>query len=158
MKTLDFTKLNEGASQEVVNALQQLLADFQVFYTNLRGFHWNVKGKDFFVLHSEYEKLYDNAAEKIDEIAERILMLNGVPLHNFSDYLKLAKVKESGYVTDVNEGLKHIMDTYGYFIESEREILALAAENKDDVTVAIMTDYIKEQEKMIWMLVSYYSK
>ena len=69
MKTLDYTKLSAEAVKPVVNALQQLLADYQIYYSNLRGFHWNVKGKDFFVLHKQYEEMYDNTAEKVDEIA-----------------------------------------------------------------------------------------
>ena len=44
MKTLEFIKLNESGANNVVASLQQLLADFQVYYTNLRGFHWNIKG------------------------------------------------------------------------------------------------------------------
>ena len=39
MKTLDFIKLNAGSAEKVVGSLQQLLADYQVFYANLRGFH-----------------------------------------------------------------------------------------------------------------------
>ena len=158
MRTLDFTKLDANASKNVVSALQQLLADYQVFYTNLRGFHWNVKGKDFFVMHAQFENLYNNAAEKVDEIAERILMLDGVPSHNFSEYLKTSKVKESGYVTSSDAGLVHVLDTYGYFIESERNILSMATEAGDDSTANIMSDYIKEQEKMVWMLVAYSTK
>ena len=69
MKTLEFIKLNESGANNVVASLQQLLADFQVYYTNLRGFHWNIKGHDFFVLHSQFEKMYDDTAEKVDEIA-----------------------------------------------------------------------------------------
>lgn len=134
-----------------------MLADYQVYYTNLRGFHWNVKGKDFFVLHSQFESMYNNAAEKIDEIAERILMLDGVPAHNFSEYLKASKVKESAYVTSGDQGLTHVMETISYFVESERAILKLASEAGDEATVAMMSDYIKEQEKLLWMLVAYKS-
>ncbi len=43
MKTLELIKLNESGANNVVASLQQLLADFQVYYTNLRGFHWNIK-------------------------------------------------------------------------------------------------------------------
>ena len=42
MKTLEFIKLNESGANNVVASLQQLLADFQVYYTNLRGFHWDI--------------------------------------------------------------------------------------------------------------------
>ena len=65
MKTLDYLQLNASATDNVVKSLQQLLADFQVYYTNLRGFHWNIQGPDFFVLHSKFEDLYNDAADKI---------------------------------------------------------------------------------------------
>ena len=35
MKTLDYIHLDAVAAGKVVEALQQLLADYQVFYTNL---------------------------------------------------------------------------------------------------------------------------
>jgi starvation-inducible DNA-binding protein len=157
MRTVDFTKLNAAAAANTVNGLQQLLADFQVYYTNLRGFHWNVKGKYFFHLHSKFEELYDDASEKIDEIAERILMLDGVPAHNFSDYLRLSKVKETGVVTNGDEGLKNVLETLSLLIQSERTILAQAAEAGDESTVAMMSDYLKEQEKTTWMLTAYFT-
>lgn len=53
MKTLDFIHLDASGANKVVVALQQLLSDYQIFYTNLRGFHWNIKGHAFFVLHSK---------------------------------------------------------------------------------------------------------
>ena len=83
MRTLDYIKLDSAAAAKVVESLQQLLADYQVFYANLRGFHWNIKGHGFFVLHSKFEDLYNNAAEKVDELAERILMLGGVPKNKY---------------------------------------------------------------------------
>ena len=80
--------LDENKVQPVVKGLAQLLADFQVFYANLRGLHWNVKGKRFFSLHAKYEELYNDAAEKVDEIAERLLQLGATPENRFSEYLK----------------------------------------------------------------------
>ena len=94
MKTLDYLHLDESAAGKLVRSLQQLLADFQVHYMNLRGFHWNIQGHGFFVLHSKFEEMYDDTAEKVDQIAERILMLGGVPSNKFSEYLKIAKVRE----------------------------------------------------------------
>lgn len=54
MKTLDYLYLNEKKVAGVASALHQLLADFQVHYTNLRGMHWNIKGHSFFVLHEKF--------------------------------------------------------------------------------------------------------
>lgn len=158
MKTLDYLQLNASATDNVVKSLQQLLADFQVHYTNLRGFHWNIQGPDFFVLHSKFEDLYNDAAEKIDEIAERILTLGGVPANKFSDYLKISKIKEVSEVNCGSEALKNILDSYKYLIGEERTILSLASEAGDEVTVALLSDYLKEQEKLVWMLCAYSTK
>ena len=120
MKTLDYIHLDASAVSNVVASLKQLLADYQVFYTNLRGFHWNIKGHGFFVLHGKFEDMYNNAAEKVDELAERILMLGGEPENKFSEYLKVARVKEVSGVSCGDEALKNILDTYGYLIGEER--------------------------------------
>ena len=79
MKTLNYTHLEEKGANTIVLSLQQLLADFQIHYANLRGFHWNIKGHGFFVLHSKFEDLYNGAAEKVDEIPGRADHSAGVP-------------------------------------------------------------------------------
>ncbi len=155
MRTLNFTGLNENNVQKVNNALAQLLADFQVHYTNLRNLHWNIKGRRFFILHEKYEELYNSVAEKIDEVAERILQLDGTPEHRFSAYLKQAKVQELDVVKNEDAGLKYVLDTTQTLIADEREVLAVAAEVGDEVTVSLMTDYLAGQEKLVWMLAAY---
>ena len=153
MKTLNVTGLNP--SEKVVNGLAQLLADFQVHYTNLRNLHWNVKGHGFFILHEKYEGLYNDAAEKIDEIAERMLQLGATPEHRFSKYLQVAQVKELDVVECGHAGMNYVLDTLKLFIAEERQLLKFASENGDEVTVAMMSDYLKAQEKLAWMLTAF---
>lgn len=158
MKTLDYLHLNEERVANVVSALNQLLADFQVHYTNLRGMHWDIKGHGFFVLHEKFESMYDDTAEKVDEIAERLLMLGSAPENKFSEYLKVAKVQEVSGISCGSDAVEHILETYGYLIEEERKVIELANEAGDDVTADLMTGYLKEQEKMVWMLVAFSTK
>ena len=155
MKTLDYLNLNEAKTMNVVAGLQQLLADFQVYYTNLRGFHWEIQGRGFFVLHGKFEDMYNDTASKIDEIAERILTLGGTPENKFSEYLKIARVAEVSGVTRSSEAVEHVLETYKHFIAEERKLIEVANEANDAVTVDMLTGYLKEQEKMIWMLVAF---
>lgn len=155
MKTVDYLHLDADKVNNVVASLHTLLADYQVHYTNLRGFHWNIKGHSFFILHSKFEELYNDAAEKVDELAERILMLGGQPENRFSEYLRTARIAEITGVSCAEEALSHILDTYSHLIREERKLLALASEASDEATVALMSDYLKEQEKMVWMLVAW---
>ncbi len=43
-------------------------------------------------------------------------------------------------------------------IGEERKVIELANEAGDDVTADLMTGYLKEQEKMVWMLVAFSTK
>lgn len=154
MKTLDYLNLDEKKVAGVVEGLSQLLADFQVYYTNLRGLHWNVRGKGFFTLHAKYEQLYNDAAEKVDEIAERLLQLGATPESRFSEYLKVSEVKELQIVHCGCGGLTQVLDTLKVLIRKERKLVSLASEAGDEVTVALMDDYLQGQEKLVWMLVA----
>lgn len=155
MRTLDYLNLNEARVANVVTALQNLLADFQIYYTNLRGFHWEIKGRGFFVLHEKFESMYDDTATKVDEIAERILTLGGTPENKYSGYLKVARIPEVSGVTSSHMAVDNILNTYKHFIAEERKLIDLANEANDAVTADMLTGYLKEQEKMIWMLVAF---
>jgi starvation-inducible DNA-binding protein len=155
MKVIDFTGIKKEGAAAIVSELGILLADFQIFYTNMRGFHWNIKGKSFFALHAKFEDQYDYLAEKVDEIAERILMLDGTPENNFSQYLKVSAIKEVSGVHCEIEILNSVLDSYRTIIAKERAIINLANEYGDDATASLLSDYIKEQEKTVWMLVAF---
>lgn len=135
--------------------LNELLADYQMFYQNLRGLHWNIKGREFFELHLKFEEYYDDAVIKVDEIAERILTLDGEPLHTFSDYIKVSKIKEEKNISNGLKGVQIIIQNFSVLILKEREILSNAAEADDEGTVSLMSDYISQTEKTLWMLNSY---
>ncbi|NLA64239.1 MAG: DNA starvation/stationary phase protection protein [Bacteroidales bacterium] len=157
MKTTDYLSLDKSATKKVSAELQNLLADFQLYYTNLRGFHWNVVGKQFFKLHDKFEELYDEASDQIDEIAERILMLGETPNHNFSDYLKVGEIKETGVVSDDKETVSLVLDYLKVLIAKERKIVELAGDASDEVTVDLMVGYMESQEKTVWMLTAFLS-
>ncbi|MDR2628083.1 MAG: DNA starvation/stationary phase protection protein [Dysgonamonadaceae bacterium] len=153
------TKNNVGLEVTVVNLLIEklngLLADYQVFYTNLRGFHWNIRGDKFFELHELYESYYNEFAEKIDEVAERIVMLGGVPDNSFSAYLKTAKVKEVSGVSDWNAGVQNVLETLQLLLAELRELHAAAIKAGDHASVSLANHGIKNFEKKIWMLSAY---
>lgn len=150
--------LDKKKLSKLVEQLNDLLANYQLYYQNLRGFHWNLKGNDFFTLHVKYEELYNAAQLSIDEIAERVVTLEGVPLHTFTDYVKQAEVKEYKNVSGAKETVEKVVKSLSVLIVKEREILESANNLSDDVTADIMTELIRFQEKTMWMLNAFNSK
>jgi starvation-inducible DNA-binding protein len=151
-----------GIAPEVSKALAEhlniLLANYQVLYMNTHGFHWNIKGGNFFELHEKFEELYNDLFVKIDEIAERILTLGHTPLHSYSDYLEVATITSTKNISDGNASVASILDAYAIIIPIQREILQLAGDSQDEGTSALMSDYIREQEKTVWMYSAYLNR
>jgi len=131
------------------------LADYQIYYQNLRGFHWNIKGENFFELHVKFEELYNDTAIKVDEVAERILTLEATPLHTFQSYLDTAELKPLSGVSNGKECVTHIVSNLSHMIEKQRTIKDLAGRSKDSATEDQMSAYIEEQEKTLWMYKSW---
>ncbi|MFP9113228.1 Dps family protein [Flavobacterium sp. RHBU_3] len=138
---------------EVIAAeLNILLANFQVYYQNLRGIHWNIRGKRFFQLHVKFEELYNDAQLKIDMIAERVLTLGGTPLHTFEDYIANNKLKVGKNISKDTEAVALIIESLANLLKIERVILEESAKIEDEGTNSMMSDFIKEQEKTVWMM------
>lgn len=143
--------LEKELSKELAEKLNLLLANYQVFYINSRGFHWNITGEKFFELHQKFEELYTNSLEKIDEIAERILTLGHTPHHTFTEYLNRSTIKEAVNISDGKKAVENILKGFKVLLETERELLELSDKADDEGTNALMSDYIREQEKLVWM-------
>ncbi|AKP73729.1 DNA starvation/stationary phase protection protein [Piscirickettsia salmonis] len=147
--------LNQEKTAEISKELNKLLATYQVFYMNVRGFHWNIKGQQFFELHTKFEEIYNDLLTKVDEIAERILTLGEQPLHAYSQYAKHSEISEAINVVDAENSVKSLLNSFSALIKLQRHILKVSGDAEDEGTSSLMGDYIKEQEKLIWMFLAY---
>jgi len=150
--------LDKDKSKYLSDKLNELLANYSIFYQNTRGYHWNIKGEKFFELHLKFEELYNDLFLKIDEVAERILTLVHTPKHNYSDYKAVSKIQESIGVTDGTKAVANILESFKTIIVMQREILTLSSDADDEGTNALMSDYIREQEKLVWMYSSFLNR
>lgn len=154
-KQLTSIGLDIKGSEHLSRALNDLLASYQVLYMNVRGFHWNIRGAQFFELHQKFEELYTDLQDKVDELAERILTLNGQPLHSFVDYIERSRIEAVKNATDAGSTVGGVLSALQTLLVQQREILRQASELGDEGTVGILSEYIKQQEKLVWMYGAY---
>ncbi|MDZ4709207.1 MAG: Dps family protein [Saprospiraceae bacterium] len=147
--------LDQTKSKQLAEQLNILLANYMIFYQNTRGLHWNIKGDKFFELHLKFEELYTNLLLKVDEVAERVLTLGATPLHTFEDYLDTSSIKSVRNVSAGHKGVEIIVDAFQTILVKQRSLLKRAADAGDEGTNALMSDYIREQEKLVWMYSAY---
>ncbi|WP_373521570.1 Dps family protein [Aquiflexum sp.] len=142
-------------SKVLVKKLNSLLANYEIYYQNLRNFHWNVTGPNFFELHAKFEELYNAATLAIDETAERILTLGERPFSSFSEFIENSEIKEAMKIQDSKKMVEIIRDNLNTLLKLERSVLEVAGEQGDEGTVTLMSDYITAKEKTVWMLSAY---
>lgn len=139
--------------------LNTYLANQQIMYTKLHNLHWYVKGSSFFTLHSKFEELYNATGGIVDEVAERMLAKGLSPVASMKKALSLSAVKELDDAPisskDAVTKLKHDIE---YWIKDTKEIIELSEKEGDAVTADIFTGYLKEYEKLNWMIDSYLEK
>ncbi|MCB0631481.1 MAG: DNA starvation/stationary phase protection protein [Lewinella sp.] len=149
---MNYLGMDKSKVKATVEELNTLLANYHLYYQNLRNFHWNIQGEHFLDLHEKFEQLYDDARLKIDEIAERILTLRMRPLSQFSDYLDRAEVKEAGKVEEDVKMVSTILENHRILIENMRNTLDAADEVGDEGTIDMVGGFLSNLEKVSWML------
>ncbi len=152
--------LPENDREGLVQPLNELLADMHVLYVKARNFHWNITGDHFFVLHAEFEKLYGGIADEIDEVAERVRALGGVPSGSMAQFLANARLKEASRtpdtpVPDAHAMVSELLSDYEFLIVTLRGLVDLAGDANDAGTEDFCTGLMQGYEKTAWMLRSF---
>ncbi|MEM8847479.1 MAG: Dps family protein [Bacteroidota bacterium] len=153
METIKLNQIGLEIEQtsQTAEKLNRLLGNYQIFYNNVRGLHWNIRGIEFFALHEKFEELYNDASVKIDEIAERILMLGFTPVHTLSSYLENQNLKEVKNVMDSKQAIQSILEGLRELLILQRDILELTDVTNDEGTNSMIGDHIRDNEELVWI-------
>ena len=73
-------------------------------------------------------------------------------MHTFQDYIDLAEVPVGKNISNDTESVELIVTSLTKLIEIERSILQESDEADDEGTNSMMSDFVSEQEKTVWML------
>ena len=149
---MNYLQTQDEKVMPTVVSLNTLLADYHIYYQNLRNFHWNILGENFFELHAKFEELYSDARVKIDEIAERILTLRFHPVSRFSDYIKIASIEEVNSLLEDREMVTVLIENHSLLLKQMKDVVEKAVKAGDEGTVDLMGGYIRSLEKQTWML------
>ncbi|WP_335998862.1 DNA starvation/stationary phase protection protein DpsA [Halorientalis halophila] len=141
-------RLEREKAEQIVEALNDDLADTFVLYHQLRKHHWNVEGAEFRDLHIFLGEAAENAEEAADVIAERLQAIGGTPVSSMPNLSERAGVPhEDGDVYPIRSSLKNDLEIYGDVIESLREHIELATELGDHATAEILREILVQTEE-----------
>ena len=139
----------------IQSELNLQIANWSVLYTKLHRFHWYVKGPLFFTLHAKFEELYDESALVVDQVAERLLAIQGEPIATMKEYLETASIQESNNETKASDMVATLVKDYTQINESLKQLAELAESENDTITNDLAVGLIEKIDTHLWMLNAY---
>ncbi|RAN88382.1 DNA starvation/stationary phase protection protein [Bacillus sp. SRB_28] len=136
----------------VVEVLNKQVANWNVLYVKLHNYHWYVTGPHFFTLHEKFEEFYNEAGTYIDELAERILALEGKPLATMKEYLATSTVIEGTSKESAEEMVQILVKDFSALIQELKEGMEVADEADDETSADMLLAIHTTLEQHVWML------
>ena len=132
--------------------LNKQISNWSVLYVKLHNYHWYVKGSQFFTLHAKFQELYEEAALHIDDVAERLLALEGKPVAKMSGHLELSSVKEATGDESAEQMVDTLIADFSTVIGELKEGMEEADQAGDETTADLLLAIHSSLEKHVWML------
>ncbi|MEP2641054.1 DNA starvation/stationary phase protection protein [Roseobacter sp.] len=144
--------LSTDAQTQIVEALNQSVAETAVTTMLAQNFHWNVTGMAFGPLHDLFQKMYEDHFIAQDDLAERVKALNGYAEGTLAGMIKRSKVSEQdGDATD-KEMIKMMLDAQETLAKTLAGCGELASEHGDTLTEDLCIARGQVHEKFAWFL------
>jgi starvation-inducible DNA-binding protein len=139
----------------VQKVLNKQIANWGLLFVKFHNFHWYVKGSEFFSLHIKFEELYNEAALNLDQLAERLLAIEGKPFATMKEYLSESSLKEAKGTETTQQMIQGIVADCDLLIAELEEGMKIAEEAEDETTGDMLLQIHAALQKHRWMFKSY---
>lgn len=141
----------ESDSMNVKDHLYEAVGNAVVAWMNYKAYHWMLFGPRFHDLHDMFGDFADAAYSTIDELAERLRMLDADPPFTLSDMVKCCVLQETK-AKSPNEMVNEALASAEIVIECMREGAECAQNENDPGTVDMFSKFVQIYEKQRWFL------
>ncbi|HKI96202.1 MAG TPA: DNA starvation/stationary phase protection protein Dps [Gemmatimonadales bacterium] len=145
--------LPEKVRGQIIDLLNQRLADAIDLASQAKQAHWNVKGPAFIALHKLFDEVHEAVQEYVDLIAERVVQLGGLAEGTVRVAADLSELSE--YPKTPGDGERHVNAMAGVLAEFGSRIRTAsdeAGELGDQDTADICTEVSRGIDKWLWFV------
>lgn len=135
--------------------LNQLVADISQLEVNVHQTHWYLRGKNFFTLHPLMDTYRDQLDDYLDQIAERLIAINGSPVATMQEFRKLTTLPDEVITWNQyseSDLIQRLIDQYRYLKDHVEAGIEISDAEKDYPTQDILNGFKRDIDKNIWML------
>lgn len=138
---------------QVIELLNQRLADAVDLSMQAKQAHWNVKGPNFIALHELFDKIHAAVDEYADVIAERVVQLGGIAGGTVRIAAQTSELTD--YPRTISDGNAHVNALAGALAEFGGRIRH-SGDEADDLgdqdAVDICTEISRGIDKWLWFV------
>ena len=149
-------ELDGDSRIQMIELLNQHLADAFDLFSQVKQAHWNVKGLNFIAIHELFDAVAHEVLEAVDAIAERATALGGAAQGTARMAVQNSRLEEiaDGPIQS-EDALKMVVERVGKFANDARAAIDTATEAEDTVTADLFTEIVRELDKQIYFLDSH---
>jgi starvation-inducible DNA-binding protein len=147
------TSLEMPNREQLIEMLNNRLADAFDLFSQTKQAHWNVKGPQFMQLHELFDELAASILPHTDSIAERATALGGSALGTAR--LAAAHSTLPEWPLEATNGHEHLLALsarFAHFAASLRRNIDEAAALGDADSADLFTEVSREIDKQLWFL------
>ncbi|MGY4631504.1 DNA starvation/stationary phase protection protein Dps [Thermostichus sp. OS-CIW-29] len=141
------------ARAQLVELLNQSLADTLNLKTQVKQAHWNVKGMHFIALHEMFDTFASTLENYVDMLAERVTALGGIARGTARIVAQTSTLPE--YDLAAEEGRDHLQALaarYAQYAASVRRNIDRTTELGDADTADLFTEISRQIDKDLWFI------
>ncbi len=141
------------ARRQIVDLLNQRLADCIDLQTQCKQAHWNVKGPSFIGLHKLFDEVNEDVEDYVDLVAERIVQLGGIAMGTARMVAERTSLLE--YPPTIQADTEHVAalsDVLAQFGRTVRMGIEEMNELNDADSADILTEISRGIDQWLWMV------
>ena len=144
--------LPQEKREQMIELLNQELADLFDLRSQTKYAHWNVKGRDFFQLHELFDTLAGALEGHIDAVAERATALGGTAYGTVRQAASRSRVPEYPEAVEGMDHVEALAERYAVVAAGTRSGIDTAAGVGDAGTADLLTEVSRDLDKHLWFL------
>jgi starvation-inducible DNA-binding protein len=142
-----------AARGQVIDLLNERLADAIDLQLQAKQAHWNVKGSQFIALHKLFDEIHEAVAEYVDLLAERVVQLGGVAEGTSGIVAERTELPQ--YPINIATGEEHVWalsNALARFGERIRHAIDQTDDLSDADSADICTEISRGVDKWLWFV------
>lgn len=140
--------------KDLLDCLKSTLASTFVLYLKTQNYHWNCEGNHFYSYHTMFQKQYEELHDSIDEIAERIRMLDCYVPGSLERFQEMSVVQSELRIPTAMGMIKKLISDHERVIELLNLTFAAAEKYNQQQIMDFIAGRIDAHSKHRWMLLA----